>query len=140
MVVCRPRLGTDEQVTVTGLGTSWQVAWCDATQKLGGSVLVEVTQEKLPDLTVGLGEEFNDPHLPRNCVVIRTAGGAASQELQTSVQARSSGGACRPPGDFSRAGTKCWNRRRAPLVVEARLEPGLPRGTDYCLYRLSIIF
>jgi hypothetical protein len=84
----RWHLGTNSEATITGAGSSWQVAWPDGTLTLEGSVPVEVTQERLPDFTVALGEKVDDLDFMHTCVVVRTHDPVFAWDLRTAVERR----------------------------------------------------
>jgi hypothetical protein len=84
----RWHLGTLEDASISGSGTSWQATWPEGTLRLESSVPIQVTQEKLPDNTVTLGQKDNGWDFLHTCVIVRTAGAVAAWELETAATAK----------------------------------------------------
>jgi len=83
----RWHLGTDQPATVTGEGGVWEAHWPEGTMALQSSVPLTVTQEKLPDNTVCVGNKDNGWDFTHTCLVVRASEPTDSWELRTTVAA-----------------------------------------------------
>jgi hypothetical protein len=87
VMLFRWHLGTDQPATISGEGGNWQVVWPEGTLALTSSVPLTVTQEKLPDNTVCLGEKNNGWDFIHTCVVVRTVRSVSNANFKTTVRA-----------------------------------------------------
>lgn len=85
-IIFRWHLGTCERVHVEGEGAHFTVEWPDARMTLTGSQPLVVTQEEMPDNTLGERSWDDDsPDPTHTCIVVRPAGGTTSLSLSTTV-------------------------------------------------------
>jgi hypothetical protein len=83
VVLFRWHVGTPDTVAVRGGGRRHTVQWADATMRLEGSAALEVTQEMLPDNTLGPRGEGVEPL--HTCVIVKSSGKVRGLRLKTTV-------------------------------------------------------
>ncbi|MBM3500772.1 MAG: heparinase, partial [Armatimonadetes bacterium] len=87
VMTLRWHLGSDQPATIAGEGGDWRVTWPDGALTLSSPSALQVTQERLPDNTVCLGQKDNGWDFLHTCIIVRTAQPQASWDVSTTVQA-----------------------------------------------------
>jgi len=84
-ILFRWHLGTTEKVAISGDGNRFTVRWADATMSLAGSAPLVVSQQMLPDNTLG-SQQADAPEPHHTCIVVQSRDAVNRLRLTTTVE------------------------------------------------------